>query len=71
VKPLTNATRHLRVLIANEREDRLAQVDPIAIALRHEVIAREIDVEDLEPVTARERPDAALVGLGERSHTGS
>jgi AmiR/NasT family two-component response regulator len=31
------------------------------------VIAREIDVEDVGPVTARERPDVALVGLGRSS----
>jgi AmiR/NasT family two-component response regulator len=60
-------TKHLRVLIANERKDRLALVAPIVIALGHEVIAREIDVEDVGPVTARERPDVALVGLGESS----
>jgi response regulator NasT len=36
-------------------------------ALGHEVIAREIDVEDVGAVTARERPDVALVGLGESS----
>jgi len=58
---------HLRVLIANERKDRLALVAPIVVALGHEVIAREIDVEDVGPVTARERPDVALVGLGESS----
>ena len=58
---------HLRVLIANERRDRLALVAPIVVALGHEVIAREIDVEDVGPVTARERPDVALVGLGESS----
>jgi response regulator NasT len=55
------------VLIANERKDRLALVAPIVIALGHEVIAREIEVEDVGPVTARERPDVALVGLGESS----
>jgi response regulator NasT len=60
-------TDHLRVLIANERKDRLALVAPIVVALGHEVIAREIDVEDVGPVTARERPDGALVGLGESS----
>ena len=60
-------TDHLRVLIANERKDRLALVAPIVAALGHEVIAREIDVEDVGPVTARERPDVALVGLGESS----
>jgi AmiR/NasT family two-component response regulator len=60
-------TEHLRVLIANERKDRLALVAPIVAALGHEVIAREIEVEDVGPVTARERPDVALVGLGQSS----
>jgi AmiR/NasT family two-component response regulator len=60
-------TEHLRVLIANERKDRLALVAPIVAALGHEVIAREIEVKDVGPVTARERPDVALVGLGESS----
>ena len=60
-------TEHLRVLIANERKDRLAIVAPIVIALGHEVIAREIEVKDVGPVTASERPDVALVGLGESS----
>src|SRR6266508_1746154 len=60
-------TEHLRVLIANERKDRLALVAPIVAALGHEVIAREIEVEDVGGVTRRERPDVALVGLGESS----
>jgi len=60
-------TEHLRVLIANERKDRLALVAQIVAALGHEVIAREIDVDDVGAVTARERPDVALVGLGESS----
>jgi AmiR/NasT family two-component response regulator len=60
-------TEHLRVLIANERKDRLALVAPIVADLGHEVIAREIEVEDVGPVTAKERPDVALVGLGESS----
>ena len=55
------------MLIANERRDRLALVAPIVAALGHEVIAREIDVDEVGPVTARERPDVALVGLGESS----
>jgi response regulator NasT len=54
-------------LIANERKDRLALVAPIVAALGHEVIAREIDVADVGTVTARERPDVALVGLGSSS----
>jgi AmiR/NasT family two-component response regulator len=67
VEPLTNGTDHLRVLIANERKDRLALVAPVVVALGHEVIAREIEVQDVGAVTARERPDVALVGLGDSS----
>ena len=58
---------HLRVLIANERRDRLELVVPIVASLGHEVIAREIEVDDVGAVTARERPDVALVGLGASS----
>ena len=60
-------TDHLRVLIANERKDRLGLVAAIVVGLGHEVIAREIDIELVGPVTTRERPDVALVGLGESS----
>jgi response regulator NasT len=60
-------TDHLRVLIANERKDRLALIAPVVAALGHEVIVREIDVQDVGALTARERPDVALVGLGESS----
>src|SRR4029077_5182171 len=58
------ATRHLRVLIANERRDRLELLAPVVAGLGHEVIAREIYVKEVGAVTARERPDVALVGLG-------
>ena len=60
-------TEHLRVLIANERKDRLALVAPMVANLGHEVIAREIDVADVGVVTAKEKPDVALVGLGASS----
>jgi AmiR/NasT family two-component response regulator len=60
-------TEHLRVLIANERKDRLALVASIVASMGHEVIAREIEVGEVGAVTARERPDVALVGLGESS----
>jgi AmiR/NasT family two-component response regulator len=60
-------TEHLRVLIANERRERLSLVASIVAALGHEVIAREIEVDEVGALTARERPDVALVGLGESS----
>jgi response regulator NasT len=59
-----NEIRHLRVLIANERRDRLELLAQVVAGLGHEVIAREIDVKEVGEVTARERPDVALVGLG-------
>src|SRR5690349_542445 len=55
---------HLRVLIANERRDRLELLAQVVTGLGHEVIAREIDVREVGSVTAREHPDVALVGLG-------
>src|SRR5438552_18669486 len=55
---------HLRVLIANERRDRLALLAEVVAGLGHEVIAREIYVKEVGAVTAREHPDVALVGLG-------
>ena len=54
----------LRVLIANERKDRLALLAEVVTGLGHEVIAREIDVKEVGPATTREHPDVALVGLG-------
>ena len=58
---------HLRVLIANQRPQRLDHVTTIVASLGHEVIARSIEVADVAQLTARERPDVALVGLGESS----
>jgi hypothetical protein len=53
-------TEHLRVLIANERRERLSLVASIVAALGHEVIAREIEVDEVglrnsSSVTANER----------------
>ena len=56
--------KHLRILIANDRRDRLELLAKVVTGLGHEVIAREIDVEAVGEVTAREHPDVALVGLG-------
>jgi AmiR/NasT family two-component response regulator len=61
---VTDEIPHLRVLIANERRDRLALLAQVVAGLGHEVIAREIDVREVGNVTSREHPDVALVGLG-------
>lgn len=62
-----SAKTSLRVLVANERQDRLADVAAIVSSLGHEVLAPQIDVAEVGAVTARERPDVALVGLGNSS----
>lgn len=59
-----NGVERLRVLIANERRDRLELLAQVVAGLGHEVIAREVDVKEVGAVTAREHPDVALVGLG-------
>ena len=56
--------QHLRVLIANERRDRLELLAQVVVGLGHDVIAREIYVKEVGAATERERPDVALVGLG-------
>jgi len=55
---------HLRVLIANERHDRLAMVAEVVSGLGHEVVADSTEIEEVGLLTAREHPDVALVGLG-------
>ena len=65
--PLSNELQHLRVLIANQRPERLELVTKVVQALGHQVVARELEVEEVGEVTRRERPDVALVGLGESS----
>ena len=56
--------QHLRVLIANEKRDRLELLAQVVIGLGHDVIAREIYVREVGSATARELPDVAIVGLG-------
>jgi response regulator NasT len=55
---------NLKVLIANERRDRLELVAEMVVGLGHEVVAREIDVQQVAAAAARTHPDVALVGLG-------
>ena len=56
--------RLLRILIANERKDRLERIAEIVTRLGHEVISRELEVSDVASATEREHPDLAFVGLG-------
>jgi response regulator NasT len=55
------------VLTATVRRDGSVWPAPGGAGLAHDVIAREIYVNEVGSATARERPDVALVGLGQSS----
>ena len=57
-------TASLRILIANERKDRLERIAEIVTGLGHEVISSELEVTEVAAATDREHPDLAFVGLG-------
>jgi two-component system, response regulator / RNA-binding antiterminator len=64
-KPVPEEMRRpLRILIANERKDRLARIAEVVTGLGHEVISRELEVSEVAAATEREHPDLAFVGLG-------
>jgi response regulator NasT len=54
----------LRVLIANERDERLDAIATLVHDLGHDVIARAMDIEQVAPLTRQLLPDVALVGIG-------
>jgi AmiR/NasT family two-component response regulator len=61
---MTDKQTSLRILIANERKDRLERIATIVTGLGHDVISRELEVADVAAATEREHPDLAFVGLG-------
>jgi AmiR/NasT family two-component response regulator len=63
----SRAPEPLRVLIANERQERLQTTTGLVAAMGHEVIARSLEVSQVAAATAETMPDVALVGLGESS----
>jgi AmiR/NasT family two-component response regulator len=60
-------TEPLRVLIANERQERLQTITDLVEKLGHVVIARELSVAGVAAMTAQTKPDVALVAVGESS----
>ena len=54
----------LRVLIANERKERVQTTTGLVAAMGHHVIARELEVTEVAAATAETLPDVALVALG-------
>ena len=58
----------LRVLVANERQDRSALVTKLVAGPGDTVVAGSTDVTAVGALTAHELPDVALVGLGTSSN---
>jgi len=67
---MADATRKLRVLILDGREERLREVTTTVTSLGHEVIGTGADLATIHEVTIAELPDVALVIVGEDSHQG-
>jgi response regulator NasT len=60
---------NLRVLVADEAQERLERTAQIVLELGHAVVARETVVSRVAEATRRERPDVALVELdGSQAH---
>jgi AmiR/NasT family two-component response regulator len=57
-------TRHLHILIANERQSRLSALSDAVSAAGHEVSARLISASAVIPVLTETQPDLAIVALG-------
>jgi response regulator NasT len=59
------AGHSLRVLVANESGECLDALNRVITLLGHVVVAAEVEVASLGEITRRERPDVALVALGQ------
>ncbi len=57
----------LRVLIADQRTERTTQVKAAVRGLGHHPVERDVELADVGPVTAEEKPDLALVVVEENS----
>lgn len=61
----------LRVLVANEREDRFGVVTELVARLGHTVVASSTDVTEVGALTTSAQPDVALVASGAAPRTRS
>jgi response regulator NasT len=62
---------HLRVLIADKDQRRIAEIAGVISGLGHTIVARLLDVSEIADATRRENPDVAIVGVdgkSEQSH---
>jgi hypothetical protein len=59
---VVNSDRHLRILIVNEKLDRLGLLATVVEGLGHEVIARSVSVREVVATTAREQSSRVSSG---------
>jgi response regulator NasT len=60
---------HLRVLIADENQRRIAEIAGVVSELGHTVVAQLLDVSETAEAARHENPDVAIVGVdGHQSH---
>jgi response regulator NasT len=54
----------LRILVANERDERLTRITGLVEALGHEIVARSLEIPAVGPLSRETHAEVALVGLG-------
>jgi response regulator NasT len=54
----------LRVLVANERDERLNRITTLVELLGHEIVARSFEIKEVGPLSRETGAEVALVGLG-------
>jgi hypothetical protein len=61
---MIDSRRKLRVLVANERDERLDKVAELVEGLGHEIVARSVEIGNVGPLSRETGAEVALVGLG-------
>ena len=61
---MSEPEHRLQVLIANERDDRLATITAIVERLGHEVVGRGLDITEIGALSRSSGAEIALVGIG-------
>jgi response regulator NasT len=61
---MIESPQKLRVLVANERDERLNRITTLVDLLGHEIVARSLEIQDVGPLSRQTEAEVALVGLG-------
>lgn len=61
---MVESPHKLRVLVANERDERLDKLTTLVEGLGHEIVARSLEIKEVGRLSRETRAEVALVGLG-------